>query len=55
VQAGQRPRRDDVTAAGPVEWRVPADFAGETATVILSVADASGQEVFKTFTIKVGG
>lgn len=44
-----------VTAAGGVEWQVPADFAGETATVIVSVADASGQEVFKSFTIKVGG
>jgi hypothetical protein len=41
-----------VTPAGLIEWPVPADFAGKTATVIVSVADASEQEMFKTFTIQ---
>ena len=44
-----------VSSAGLVEWQVPADFAGEATTVIVSVSDSSGQEMFKTFTIKVGG
>jgi hypothetical protein len=32
---------------------VPADFADAEADVILSVADASGQEIFHTFKIAV--
>lgn len=44
-----------VTPDGKVEWTVPGDFADGTATVIISVSDASGQEVFKTFKITLGG
>jgi hypothetical protein len=43
-----------VTAAGLIEWQVPAEFMGD-ATVIVSISDASGQEIFKTFTIKLVG
>ena len=44
-----------VTPDGKIEWTVPGDFADGTATVIISVSDASGQEVFKTFKITLGG
>jgi hypothetical protein len=42
-------------ADGAVAWAVPADAAGTEADVILSVTDASGQEVFHTFKLAVTG
>jgi S1-C subfamily serine protease len=42
-----------VTKEGLLKWDVPADFADKETTVILSVGDKSGQEVFHTFTLKV--
>ncbi len=39
-----------VSADGKLTWVVPADFA-EPVTVVLAVSDASGQEVFHTFTL----
>lgn len=45
------PKGMEVSAAGVVTWRVPADAAGDH-EVILTVA-AGGQEVFHTFTVRV--
>lgn len=44
-----------VAADGRIDWAVPADFPDKSVPVIVSVADASGQEVFKTFTLAVEG
>lgn len=49
------PRGMTVSADGRVEWPVPADFPDKTTPVIVSITDASGQEVFKSFTLAVGG
>lgn len=43
----------EVTADGRTTWAVPADFADAAADVILSVTDASGQEVFHSFKVTV--
>jgi hypothetical protein len=44
---------DDMTLAdGTLTWKVPAD-ASDLVTVVLAVTDASGQEVFHTFTLAV--
>jgi S1-C subfamily serine protease len=42
-----------VGPTGKIDWAVPAAFADKTAAVIVAVSDASGQEVYKTFTIGV--
>jgi S1-C subfamily serine protease len=42
-----------VTEAGWIEWRVPANFTGDSTAVIVSVTDASGQEVYQTVTLRV--
>ena len=42
-------------ATGVIEWAVPANFPDQTASVIVAVSDASGQESYKTFTLKVDG
>ena len=41
------------TPAGVVSWKVPAGFADRSADVVLTVTDASGQEVFHTFKIAI--
>lgn len=41
------------TAEGKLTWDVPKDFAEAAAVVIVTVNDASGQEVFHTFTVRV--
>jgi hypothetical protein len=51
VEAG--PRDLTVSADGKVSWPVPADFEEKEVDVILTVSDASGQEVFHTFKITV--
>src|SRR5262249_60320066 len=38
---------------GRVTWAVPADFAGADADVIVTVSDATGQEVVHTFRITI--
>ncbi len=38
---------------GTVSWDVPAKFAEDEPTVILTVSDAGGQETFHTFTLSV--
>lgn len=45
------PKGMEVSAAGVVTWRVPADAAGDH-EVILTIS-AGGQEVFHTFTVRV--
>ncbi|MBN9120563.1 MAG: hypothetical protein J0I06_15660, partial [Planctomycetes bacterium] len=42
-----------VAADGKLIWAVPAAFAEPTADVIVTVSDASGQEVFHTFRLAV--
>src|SRR2546423_35325 len=42
-----------VAADGKLEWKVPLDLADEQASVILTVADASGQEVYHSFNITI--
>jgi hypothetical protein len=42
-----------VTPDGKLTWNVPATFAGNEVDVILTVSDASGQEVFHTFRIVI--
>lgn len=45
---------DGMTAAGgTVSWDVPAKFAEDEPTVILTVSDGSGQETFHTFPLAV--
>jgi hypothetical protein len=38
---------------GRLVWRVPADFGEKEVDVILTIADASGQEVFQTFKMAI--
>jgi hypothetical protein len=47
------PKGMSVTPAGKLLWNVPKDHAGNEADVILTVSDASGQEIFHTFKISV--
>ena len=42
-----------VSPTGAVAWEVPADAKGTTAEVILTITDASGQEVFHTFGLRL--
>ena len=42
-----------VSAEGIVTWNVPSGFGEPEVTVILSISDESGQEVFQTFRIAV--
>ncbi|HUR54965.1 MAG TPA: trypsin-like peptidase domain-containing protein [Gemmataceae bacterium] len=52
-QLDSAPKGMTVDAAGVVTWAVPADATG-THDVILTVRDKSGQDVFHTFTVKLG-
>lgn len=52
-QLDSGPKGMTVDAAGVVTWEVPATATG-THDVILSVKDETGQEVFHTFTVRVG-
>ena len=38
---------------GKLEWRVPPDFTEKEVDVILTIADATGQEIFQTFKLAV--
>jgi hypothetical protein len=44
-----------VSPAGQVSWQVPPKLEAGDTSVILSFSDASGQEVFQTFTLTVRG
>ncbi|MDY3552419.1 serine protease [Gemmata sp. JC717] len=52
-QLDSGPKGMAVSADGLVTWAVPADALGSH-EVILSVRDETGQEVFHTFTVRVG-
>jgi hypothetical protein len=43
-----------IASDGTVTWKVPADFADASVSVILTISDSSGQETFHTFTLPVG-
>ncbi len=49
------PKGMTVSAAGAVRWAVPAGFADGRVDVILSIKDATGQEVFHTLTLTDAG
>ena len=49
------PKGMSISPAGLLRWQVPADFAEQEADVIVSVGDKTGQEVFHTFKLAVGG
>src|SRR5262249_15846862 len=36
-----------------LQWVVPADFADREVTVLLSIGDATGQEIFHTYKVQV--
>ena len=40
-------------ADGKLTWEVPAALAGQEFKVILTVSDATGQEIFHTLRLKV--
>jgi hypothetical protein len=42
-----------ITKAGVIFWRVPADHPGGEVNAIVTIADASGQEIFHTFRVAV--
>ena len=42
-----------VAADGTMTWKVPADFSGTDAEVVLSVTDAKGQEILYPFSVRV--
>jgi hypothetical protein len=39
--------------SGRLQWHVPPSYKGDSASVIMSVKDASGQEIYHTFTITI--
>ncbi len=43
----------EVSPTGMIKWEIPAEGKDTETDVILTVRDASGQEVFHTFTLKV--
>jgi hypothetical protein len=53
LQAG--PPGMKLDADGKLHWAVPHDFGSSTASIIIQVADASGQSIFHTFTLNIGG
>jgi hypothetical protein len=53
VKLKSGPEGMSVTPAGRLTWPVPKDFAGKEAEVVLTLSDASGQEVFHSFKLSV--
>jgi hypothetical protein len=47
------PRGMSVSGDGKLTWNVPADFAEAKVDVLLTIGDASGQEIFHSFEIHV--
>jgi hypothetical protein len=47
------PKGMEITPDGMVRWDVPADFKETETTVVLSVSDKSGLEVFQTFKLLI--
>ena len=42
-----------ISPEGKLTWDVPADFDQEGPTIVILVKDASGQETFHTFSLRV--
>jgi len=42
-----------VSPVGQVRWRVPVGYSEKQVSVVLSIKDASGQEIFDTFTLTI--
>jgi S1-C subfamily serine protease len=62
VKAQRKPVRFDLAAGPPgmqlsaegvLAWKIPADAPADTQSVIVTITDAAGQEVFHTFDIEV--
>jgi hypothetical protein len=47
------PKGMEVSSDGKITWDVPADFIEEETDVILTISDASEQEIFHTFKLDV--
>jgi hypothetical protein len=47
------PKGMKIAADGKLTWDVPADFDEEETDVIVTISDASEQEIFHSFKIKV--
>jgi hypothetical protein len=47
------PKGMTISPQGKVSWNVPADYEEDEAAIVTLVKDASGQETFHTFTIRV--
>ena len=52
-QIASGPTGMTISPEGQLDWPVPADFARVEETVVVSVKDASGQEIFHTFRISL--
>jgi hypothetical protein len=52
-QLASGPTGMTISPEGQLDWAVPADFARAEETVVVSVKDASGQEIFHTFRISL--
>jgi hypothetical protein len=53
VSLDSGPEGMTIDGSGSLHWNVPDSFAGASAGVILSVKDASGQEIYHTFNVAV--
>jgi hypothetical protein len=47
------PKGMTISAKGEITWSVPKDFDGDSASVILTVTDKSGQETIHSFSVSV--
>ena len=47
------PEEMAVDSKGNLNWAVPGDFKPDSASVIVSVRDSAGQEIYHSFTIRV--
>src|SRR5262249_9428309 len=52
-QLSSGPEGMEVSPEGLVKWRVPAGFKSTEVEVLITVRDASGEEVFHPFTVRV--
>ena len=47
------PKGMEISKTGEIKWQVPADSMEGNQDVILTLRDASGQDIFHTFTVRV--
>jgi S1-C subfamily serine protease len=53
VKLDAGPKDMTISAEGKISWSVPADFSDQRVEVILIVSDATGQEIFHAFRLKL--